>query len=139
LAPVEGTVTKGGRPLANVQVIFLADVEAGTQGPRTSGTTDESGHYRLRTENGDDGAVVGKHRILLIDAEAAMKRLFSRPSGGPRRKETARLSPVMAKPAEHLKKAADVPRLPPSYQSFSDTPLRAEIYTGPQTINFDVP
>jgi hypothetical protein len=43
--PVEGTVTKGGRPLHNVEVVFLADPDSGTVGPRASGITDETGHY----------------------------------------------------------------------------------------------
>src|SRR5262245_54429173 len=67
LAPVEGAVTRAGRPLANIQVVFLADVEAGTQGPRASGITDQAGRYRLRTVNGDEGAVMGHHRVRLVD------------------------------------------------------------------------
>jgi hypothetical protein len=55
--PVEGTVTKDGRPLRGIEVVFLADPNAGTVGPRATGMTDEAGHYRLRTENGEDGAV----------------------------------------------------------------------------------
>src|SRR5262245_1189813 len=92
--PVEGTVTKGGRPLHNVEVVFLADPDAGTVGPRASGITDETGHYRLRSERGDDGAVAGKHLILIRDLKAAEKQLLRRF----RRhlpKETARLSPEM--------------------------------------------
>jgi hypothetical protein len=65
LAPVEGTVTKGGRPLPHIEVVFVTDLDAGTQGPKASSFTDEAGHYRLQTDNGDDGAVVGKHRVLL--------------------------------------------------------------------------
>src|SRR5262245_35042525 len=61
LAPVEGTVTKGGRPLQGVEVVFLADSDADTMGPRAAGRTDEAGHYRLRTDNGEDGVVVGKY------------------------------------------------------------------------------
>src|SRR5690349_18745913 len=54
LAPVEGTVTKDGRPLAHTQVFFVADLDAGTQGPQAIGKTDKDGHYRLRTGNGGD-------------------------------------------------------------------------------------
>src|SRR5262245_20110563 len=74
LAPVEGTVSKGGRPLANIEVVFLADADTETQGPRASGITDKAGHYRLRSHNGDDGVVVGKHRVLVVDFEVAMKK-----------------------------------------------------------------
>src|SRR5689334_2297251 len=55
LAPVEGTVTKEGRPLAGAMVVFLADSEASTTGPRASGWTDAAGHYRLRTDRGEEG------------------------------------------------------------------------------------
>src|SRR5690349_20643726 len=65
LARVEGTVTKGDSPLRGIQVVFLADVDAGTQGPRASGFTDEAGHYRLRTDIGEEGVVAGKHRVML--------------------------------------------------------------------------
>src|SRR5689334_10953060 len=66
-APVEGTVTKKGRPLAGVIVDFYPD--PGTLGPRsTSAPTDEAGHYRLHsTRNDDEGAAVGTHRVCIHD------------------------------------------------------------------------
>src|SRR5262245_48295885 len=83
LAPVEGTVTKDGRPLSGIEVVFMADLDAGTQGPPTSAITDESGHYRLRTHNGDQGAVVGKHRVVLLDLEAIRGQMGSITHGLP--------------------------------------------------------
>jgi hypothetical protein len=118
LAPVEGTVSKGGRPLASVRLVFLAD--AGTVGPRAAGITDDAGHYRLRTDHGEDGAVVGKHRVVILEAE----RL---PSAQARRRDGP------------LKKAADGPLGPPQYRRFDQTPLRAEVHPGPQTLDFDIP
>jgi hypothetical protein len=115
LAPVEGTVTWDGRPLANMQVVFLADSDAGTVGPRASGVTDAAGHYRLRTDNGDDGAVVGKHRVCVIDWQAT-------PETPPEQK-----------------------RVPPGYERFLETPLRAEVRpvasgdSRLQAIDFQVP
>ena len=67
LAPVEGTVTKSGRPVAGIQVEFRADVESGTQGPRASGITDPAGHYELRTDTGGRGAVIGRYHVCLVD------------------------------------------------------------------------
>src|SRR5262245_49553052 len=69
LAQVEGTVTKDGRPLSGVKVVFLPDTDAGATGPRSSGLTDADGHYHLRTDNGEDGVVPGKHRILILDSQ----------------------------------------------------------------------
>src|SRR5262249_31135397 len=122
--PVEGTVTKGGRPLRNVEVVFLADADAGTVGPRASGTTDEAGHYRLRTDHGDEGAVAGKHLVLIFDLEAAEKQTL-RSLRGPQRKEAVQLSPEMTKRLEErLKMMGDAPRVPPRYGRFNETPLR---------------
>jgi hypothetical protein len=140
LAPVEGTVTMHGCPLAHIEVVFLVDVDAGTQGPKASGTTDKSGHYRLRSHNGDDGAVTGKHRVLLIDLEAAMNmKQRGRGARGSQQKDPAGLSPEMAKRLEEqLKPAVEAPRVPPSYGRFNESPLRAEVRPGPQTLDFDL-
>src|SRR5260370_38634406 len=69
--PVEGTVTKNGRPLANVEVVFLADPDTDTLGPRATGRTDKAGRYRMRTGRGDDGAGPGTHLGLVPDLEPA--------------------------------------------------------------------
>jgi hypothetical protein len=137
LALVEGTVTKGGRPLANIEVVFLPD--AGMQGPRARGITDEAGHYRLRTDNGDDGTVVGKHRVVLSDPEVALKQLL-RDSGGKRREKAEQLLPGEdAKRLENQRKlSANAPRLPPRYERFSETPLHVEVQPGLQVIDFEV-
>src|SRR5262245_13366194 len=76
LAPVEGTVTKGGRPLRGIEVVFLPDADK--QGPRASGLTDEAGHYRLRTDAGDDGAAVCTHRVCLHDTHRVALQSFGR-------------------------------------------------------------
>jgi hypothetical protein len=105
---VEGTVTKDGRPLADIEVIFLTDIEAGTQGPRASGLTDEAGHYRLCTDAGDEGAAIGQYRVCLLDP--------------------------LAKPETPAKEW----RVPPRYGSFNETPLRVEVHPDPQIIDFDI-
>jgi len=139
LAPVEGTVTKGGRPLRGIEVVFLPDADAGTQGPRASSFTDEAGHYRLRNDNGDDGTMVGKHRVLILDLETAMKPALNRFRGPQRKEATQRLSSEIAKRLEErLKPAADAAQVPPRYGSFNDTPLRFEVQPGPQVIDLEV-
>jgi hypothetical protein len=139
LVPVEGTVTKNGRPLANIEVVFLADADAGTRGPRTSGTTDEAGRYRLRTDGGDTGAVVGKHRVILRDFEATRKQLV-RSFRDKQRREPVRPSPEMAKRLEEeLKNSADAPRVPPRYERIDETPLRADVGHDPVTFNIRIP
>src|SRR5262249_40069575 len=113
------------------EVVFMADLDAGTQGPPTSAITDESGHYRLRTHNGDQGAVVGKHRVVLLDLEAIRGQMGSITHGLP--------LPENAKPQEDQRKpAADALRLPSSYSRFNETPLRIEVRPGLQVLDFEV-
>jgi hypothetical protein len=110
-------------------VVFLPDTD--TVGPRSTGLTDAAGHYRLRTGNGDDGAVVGKHRILVLDLEAATGR--RRPA------REAQLPKIAKRLEEQRKTAGGAPRVPPSYGRFNETPLRAEFQPIPQTFDFDLP
>jgi len=122
LAPVEGTVTQAGRPLAGIQVVFLADLEAGTQGPRTLGTTDKDGRYRLRTHNGDWGAAIGQYRVCLFEPD------------DPAHNWQVKL------PKERVVKlpAPSALKLPPAYGRFDETPLRAEVHPSPQVIDLEV-
>jgi hypothetical protein len=130
LAPVEGTVLKDGRPLRDIEVVFLPD--AGTQGPRSSGLTDESGHYRLRTDHGEDGAIVGSYRVCLHDTNRAPFSLSRLPKG-------AANAEHMQKKLAHLRKTASTsPRMPSCYGKPNETPLRAEIRPGQQVIDLEV-
>jgi hypothetical protein len=65
LAPVAGTVTLDGNPLAGARIGFEpvrrgADPEAG---PGSYATTDANGRFELQALTGKKGAVVGKHRV----------------------------------------------------------------------------
>ena len=137
--PAEGTVTKGGRPLHNVEVVFLADSDTGTVGPRATGRTDESGHYRLRTDHGDEGAVVGKHLVLILDHEAAERQALHRFRKQPS-KGTAQLPPENAKRLQdELKSPSAAPRVPPRYGRINETPLHAEISHEPLVFDIVIP
>ena len=59
-----------GEPAAELIVEFLPDPERGTEGPRSTATTDEQGQFRLHCDDQRDGAVVGFHRIVIEDARA---------------------------------------------------------------------
>ena len=66
LAPVEGVVKKGGAPLKNVRVEFWPT----SDGPKSTGVTDDQGRYVLKTEDGaKDGATVGPHTVVLKDLD----------------------------------------------------------------------
>lgn len=67
VAPVAGTVTLDGKPLAGVHVTFvpLGSKDNVNPGPGSHGLTDNSGHFELVTTTGELGAVVGKHQISI--------------------------------------------------------------------------
>jgi len=67
VAPVSGTVTLDGRPLANTWVTFMpvGTKESPDPGPTSSGKTDAQGRYTLAIEPGRPGAVVGKHKVAI--------------------------------------------------------------------------
>jgi hypothetical protein len=132
-APVEGTVTQGGKPLAGVIVDFYPD--PGTRGPRsTSAATDEAGHYRLRSSwGGDDGAVVGPHRVCILDASYLGGIIFDRMS-----KEAANAKEVPKGVGQLKKEVSTRPRIPPGYSLLSETPLRVEVQPGAQIIDLEV-
>jgi hypothetical protein len=130
LAPVEGTVLKDGRPLHGIEVVFLPDAD--TVGPQSSGITDEVGHYRLRTDGGDDGAAVGSHRVCIHDTHRAPLSL----SRLPKKAANAKAFP---KEGVFLKEAASAsPRVPSSYGRPNETPLRVNVRSSPQVIDLDV-
>ena len=65
--PVTGTVTRGGKPVANAQVNFT------TKGAARNGTgqTDAQGKFTLGTFGNSDGTVVGDHIVTVSKAAAA--------------------------------------------------------------------
>ena len=70
LGEVEGAVTSAdGKPLQWVRVAFYPD--AGAAGPESFAYTDAAGHYRLKTEAGEPGALVGAPRVCLVDKAAS--------------------------------------------------------------------
>jgi hypothetical protein len=61
MAPVRGTVTFHGKPVAGASVAFLT-----TGAPRLAvGTTDESGNFRLTMFEPNDGAFLGTHVVTI--------------------------------------------------------------------------
>lgn len=57
---VSGTVTLDGEPVADASVGFVPE-----NGRPASGVTDESGRFTLTTFEPGDGAVLGKHQVVI--------------------------------------------------------------------------
>jgi hypothetical protein len=116
LGPVEGTLRMNGKPLANVQVEFLPEAN----GPRSTGVTDQDGHYTLTSNDQKPGAAVGSHRVLLYDLQV-----------------------YDDKPVGRVKKDQDVTpvrpsRIPTQYANPALTPLKKEVSKEPNTIDLEV-
>jgi hypothetical protein len=130
LAHVEGTITKDGHALRGIEVVFVPDAD--TVGPRASGITDEAGHYRLRTDGGYEGAVVGPHRVCLHDTHRVSLLLGRLP------KDVANSEKAQKKMKELMDAASDSRSVPSSYSRPNETPLRIEVHHGPQSIDLEV-
>jgi hypothetical protein len=107
-----------------VIVVFWGDGDAGTSGPPSAGPTDATGHYRLHTNQGADGALVGRHRVCILDSSALMSAFGAR-------------NPAKNSPSIEIQ-VPDPTGVPPYYKRRQQTPLRAEVRPGQQVLDFDV-
>jgi hypothetical protein len=69
--PVSGIVTIDGKPAAGILVQYNPDFNTGGKVVASSGVTGADGRYTLKTDAGLPGALIGKHKIVLIDNEFA--------------------------------------------------------------------
>jgi hypothetical protein len=71
-AHVSGVIKLNGQPLKGAHVSFapIATDGINAPGPSSYGKTDANGRYTLRLSNPDqEGAVVGKHRVVITTLE----------------------------------------------------------------------
>ncbi len=75
LASVSGKVTYKGKPIKNGTVMFVPNESKGATGPQAIGTIKNDGTYSLSSQDANDGAVVGWHKvgILGLDPEPISK------------------------------------------------------------------
>ena len=72
-APVAGTVTLDGQPLADAKLVFepVGGESGNAAGKPSYGRTDEAGRYTLTCPiAGTDGAAVGEHRVRVVTLSA---------------------------------------------------------------------
>ncbi len=60
IAPVEGTVTMDGKPLANASIVFIPEL-----GRPAGAMTDKKGHYVLSFAGGRLGAMLGRNKVRI--------------------------------------------------------------------------
>ena len=65
LAPVSGTITMDGKPLAGVQVLFMSPT-----GYASSGVTDKDGKYDLQFRHFGPGAGPGRNTVMVTNSPA---------------------------------------------------------------------
>jgi hypothetical protein len=130
---VEGVVTLDGKPLTDVEVVFLPDPNKGTRGRRSVALTDKEGRYRLASDAGRPGAPVGFHRVCIIDMLAppwAPAPVL--PEGNT--KGPAGTKGGVAEPGHPARS-----RFPSAYGGANTTPfLDVEVKEGTQEINLDL-
>lgn len=81
VAPVSGTVTLNGKPLAHATVVFQPLGDDKNPGPGSTGTTDANGRYSLSgMTTGAAGALVGKHRVSITAYEGDVEGESSAPN-----------------------------------------------------------
>ena len=108
-APVSGTVTRDGKPLANVVVIFQPAGDGPLNpGMGSTGRTNDKGEYALKVVGGGAGAVVGKHRVEILPTVAG----------------------------DDDRRASLNTKIPARYNS--KTQLKFEVRPGPNTANFEL-
>ena len=118
LAPVTGTVTLDGKPLAAATVTYFP---TDPKGHGASGVTDGEGKYELTHSSGQKGAVKGDYRVVVS--------LLLAPDG----------SPIGGDPTKSPT-GATVGResLPPRFSSPQETTLKASVPEAGGTQDFTV-
>lgn len=92
LVPASGIITIKGKPAANISIQFLPDVKENADGvfPSSMAISSSDGTFELRTMDNQPGAVPGRHKVVLADAEE------ERPEQGKERTKPIRLDPSYA-------------------------------------------
>jgi hypothetical protein len=106
--PVSGKVTLNGRPLVGATVSFQPVAPEGSReaGMGSTGKTDANGEYTLKAATGQDGAWVGKHRVMISLLNPQVGDGDERRRGGP---------PLADKvPARYNKDSKEVVEVPPA-------------------------
>ena len=123
-ASVSGRVTYQGKPVAEGRIVFHPE-----DGRRPAmAAINSDGSYRLTTFESEDGALPGKHRVTIKAVRVV---------GG------APVDELSKQSGEYVPNNAPLPTLewlvPEKYSNLNTTTLTAEVKSGGNVINFDLP
>jgi hypothetical protein len=110
-SPVKGKVTYNNKPVPSGTITFIP---AAGQGPTATGTLQPDGSYVLRTYRDGDGAVRGKHTVIVVAMQDTSSSLPEARSGTP------------------------PPIVPLKYTSVATTDLTATVEDKENVFNFDL-
>jgi hypothetical protein len=116
---VEGAAKLDGKPLGNAHILFVPD-EPDLKAPGSSGITDEKGHFQLTREDGEPGALVGKHLVVVVRGREANRALGENPD-----------------PAD-AKSKKDRRPIPPAYTMASKTKLIVNVKPDEHTYDLEL-
>lgn len=113
VALVEGTVTYQGKPVEGADVSFW-----GKGAPQAGiGKTDAAGKFQISTFGKNDGALLGPH-VVVVAKKASTEGITA------------------ADMAAGKKPAPITNQIPAKYSDMSQSPLRAEVASGPNKFDF---
>jgi hypothetical protein len=106
-AVVRGTLTYNGKPVPNGTISFVPE-----SGPAATGEIQSNGTYSLTTYRNGDGAVLGKHKVIIVAMEDMSGKL------------------------PEARNPLPPPIVPVKVTSLATTDLRAEVKDQENTIDF---
>jgi hypothetical protein len=109
-APVKGTLTYKGKPVPNGTITFIPE----GNGPAATGEIRPDGTFELTTYKKGDGAVLGKHTVMIVAIQDQSDRLPE---------DRSPLPP---------------PIVPAKYLSNQTSGLKAEVRDQSNTVDFDL-
>jgi len=139
IAPVRGTVTYKGQPVAGATVVFLCP-----GAPRLAvGKTDERGEYQLTTYESNDGAMIGNHVVTVKKKSTAAETAHTDAGATGEALQGEALSKAIAQSmresSQDAKKAEKARSLlPVKYAYLKTSDLRKEVVDGENVINLDL-
>lgn len=91
VVPFEGTVTHNGEPVPNLRIYF-----APTGGRPSWAVSDSAGHFKLDYDADHTGALVGTHKVFVVDNGGVVDETAAM-SGAPRPKKSPAMAEILKK------------------------------------------